>query len=505
MAEITLPEPGDLDWAEPLNEGLMQIAGQTVVNGTVDSNGMLILQTAQGDNYEAGIVRGEPGEPGPPGPPGGGSVSTVNGDPGPDIVLGPSDIGGSTSPTSGTIPIRGAGGTLPGIGAPVDIGDAATKAYVDSGVSSALAQLPARFTEGVPYYSYGHSYTMVPSPYTTPTGGEYPVKLGKRLRAARSFYRGRSGTPGMDTWCLALSQTFTDGSSVNRTWTPGSMGVVTLQNWINEAVRADGGNSLFQGMWMRSIRSLLALMSSSSVITASSGVRRGTWTKYTSTPNVPSFANEDAYFSNSAGAEIDFTTSGDEVWIIAAASSSTYPLSDFQVRCGGQLLRTVSTSGTNISYTSTVMPDHAVSWWPCAYKVTGLNAAAGTTGGKTVTIRATTATTMFINGIMIPSIKPPQIFMAQEPTRNPGATSGNAAFVANRGAYQTMTAQLAAEFPNVHVVNLDQGWDNSKFVASLDTTHKFHPNDAGMNKIADIFEAEIKAKITAPINGVMVL
>lgn len=84
---------------------------------------------------------------GPKGDPGSGSVNSVNGDFGPDIELGPMDIGGSTGNTPGTIPIRGGSGELGGIGDPIVGTDAATKGYVDAKVANPSINLDA---EGVP-------------------------------------------------------------------------------------------------------------------------------------------------------------------------------------------------------------------------------------------------------------------------------------------------------------------------------------------------------------------
>lgn len=95
--------------------------------------------TPSARTFAFGIPKGEPGS---------GSVNSVNGDYGPDIVLGPSDVGGSTSPTAGTMLMRTTGGGVPGVGAPTSATDAANKEYVDSaksdltdGIANATARI----------------------------------------------------------------------------------------------------------------------------------------------------------------------------------------------------------------------------------------------------------------------------------------------------------------------------------------------------------------------------
>lgn len=131
MARINPPAPGQIEWAEPLNLALLQLNEQTIVDGNVVGDDLILISVDETE-HNVGNVRGPQGDQGDPGPPGAGSVSTVNGDPGPDVILGPEDVGGSASPTAGTTPIRGAGGSLPGIGAPVDDSDATSKSYVDA-------------------------------------------------------------------------------------------------------------------------------------------------------------------------------------------------------------------------------------------------------------------------------------------------------------------------------------------------------------------------------------
>lgn len=372
-------------------------------------------------------------------------------------------------------------------------------------VESVEAITPYTVVADTQLYSYGHSYTMVPSPYTTPNGGEYPLVLGRLLSSCRVYPRGRSGTPAPDTWVLASSAGFNPSGDTARVWTPGSKGIVVHQNYMNEAPAALGSDPLYRDMWLRSVRSLIGLWSSSDLKTAGQLTRRGTWTLYGNLDRKDLFPGADAYFAAESGAEIDYTVTGDEVWVIATASAAGYTLGSFQVRVGAQVLRTVSANGTNPLYTSTVKTALAGSnWWPCAYRVTGLNAAAGTTGAKTVTIRTTSTSTVFIGGCFNRAVNPPAVFLAKEPPR-PADAAGYSTYLVNDPVFRGMIDTLVAEFPNVHAVDLAPGYDLPRFVSSTDTVGKHHPNDLGQRYIAERFLDAIRTAIPEPISGVLTL
>lgn len=359
--------------------------------------------------------------------------------------------------------------------------------------------------EGVKLFSYGHSYTSAPNPHCTSNGGEQGYLVGRRIQASESLLRGRSGTPAQDTFCMALAPEYNDASGIIRNWVPGSRGVVMLQNYMNEMGRTDGSgaNPKFRDQWKRAMRGLLALFSSQSIITAGNATRTGTWTKHNSANNVEGWYGADCYFSNVVGSEMSFTVPGDEVWVIASATAESQTIGEFQVRVGSTVLSTIAANGINAEYESTVVTRNT-GRYPCAFKITGLDAAAGTTGSKTVTVRTTTAANVFINGVMIPSQNPPHIFVAKEPTRNPAAP-GNSTYVGNRAWYDANIASLVAEFNNAHLVDLDVGWNYNTMVSSLDMVAKHHPNDLGMRHFASRYVESMLTVASEPIKGVLTL
>lgn len=112
---------------------------------------------------------------GPKGDPGDGSVNSVNGDFGPDIVLGPEEVGGATTATAGTIPIRSAAGRLPGVATPAAPTDASNKDYVDTRVSEAVTALALEQSERVAVTDVRFPVTVDKTMFAAPTGDKLKI------------------------------------------------------------------------------------------------------------------------------------------------------------------------------------------------------------------------------------------------------------------------------------------------------------------------------------------
>ena len=69
---------------------------------------------------------------------------------------------------------------------------------------------------GATIHSYGHSYTVVPSPYvTTPSFDEYQLQLGRRLGSGQVISHGRSGTRLLDIVSAIIAPTFADATDAH--------------------------------------------------------------------------------------------------------------------------------------------------------------------------------------------------------------------------------------------------------------------------------------------------
>ncbi|MFD5599170.1 hypothetical protein ACFWHR_03840 [Leucobacter sp. NPDC058333] len=380
----------------------------------------------------------------------------------------------------------------------------AEKATVQDVSDAIAASKPNPNVESAPLWSIGHSFTKVPSTYTTPNAGEYPLVLARRCGFGNVKAWGRGSTPILDTFPALLAPSWgdtRDGVTIDRTWTPAARGVVLIENYMNEL--GLGATWLTQpnvDFWGLMLRSVIALVSSAQILPASAGTETGAWADVTSVISTACYGGALRRSNAVAGSSKSFTVTGDEAWILTLAGTSG-AAGDLVAKCNGVTLKTIALNGTRPAYTS-VVDATITTLTPIAIRVTGMNAAAGTTGSKSLRIEwpgTGSASHGFIHGVIIPDPNPPQIFVAQEPPRNGMATNADT-------LYRAMVETVAAEFPNVHVVDLRPGFDLATMISTQDTgTPRIHPNDLGQRHIAAKFEAAINAVITSPMPGVLTL
>lgn len=425
-------------------------------------------------------------------------------------------LGAASVATPGTVPLRGDDGQLEAVGTPVADDDAATKGYVDTKITR------GQFVRGARLWSYGHSYTKVPSNYTTPNAGEHPLILKRELGFAEVFANGRGGTPLIDTFSLMLSATW-DPDAPSRQW-PGAVaqaygsatragvdglnqprGVVILENYMNEAPYASTSTDEFIAYWGKQLRSALALLSGRVQHSGSSG-EVGTGWATVAGEDTEMYPASRLRRSSVVGDYMLYKAWGDEIWIVGHASiGGAYgsgKLDVFVGETGSNLVTTIDVGGIRPAYDSRVRPGNS-SRSPLAFKVTGLNAAAGTTGEKIIRVQVKENTNTFQSIAINPREQPPQIIVAKEPPKKAGS-EGAALFAVSDPKFRAQIDTVCAEFPNVHVVDLAPGWDNDTMVSSFDTAG-FHPNDLGQRHIADKYLAAIESTITGPMPGVLVI
>lgn len=379
-------------------------------------------------------------------------------------------------------------------------------------LSTLRAQGPNPWVEGVPLYMYGHSFTMYPAPYNTPNTGEMVARVASRLRFGTFYGRGRSGTPLFDQIPMMMNDVAAppSGGQVSRRWTPGDKGVVLAQHYMNELGGTNYSDPVYMTHWKQSLRTEFALMGSSAVLGSDTGTKVGTWTKL-GHPNCDAFWNSECHFANAAGARIGWNVTGDECWLLVGHTSSAYNGGRIQVRVtvGGSLVNhsVIVTAGKMPVYTS-VLPGFSTaasrSYAPAAYKITGLNAIAGTSGTKEVWAELMDSRTTFASARIQPSATPPRIFYGFEVPRADVADSNPTEDATRRAAFRAAAEEVIGEFSYVHGVDLAPGWNRATMVGSLDAAN-FHPNDAGMKHHADKYAEAINTHITAPDPGVMVL
>lgn len=379
-----------------------------------------------------------------------------------------------------------------------------------STLASQVASLgsPNYFTEGATLYSYGHSYTRTPSPYTTPDAGEYPNRVGRRLGVKQVVARGRGGTPLVDQFSAMISDSWGDvragEATKDRTWVPGSKGIVLMQHYMNEAATSSWGDPAWVDYWGLMLRSAFAYISSERVIPVTAGTYTGTWLDLGTANVLASSLAGGVKRTTTQGSAVTFQVTGDEVWVLSIAATGGQPVSRMIATVGSTNVGVVATNGIRPAYTS-VVDDTLTSFNPIAIKLTGLNAAAGTTGTKTLKLTYESGgggSNVYLNGLFIPSPNPPKIFYGLEPPRTPTSIP----FPENDPKFRAKVAQIAPEFSNVTVLDLAPEWDNDIMISSYDNANpKFHPNDIGHLLMTKHFVNAINATITGPDPGVLYL
>ena len=114
----------------------VQDAVDTILNSSVEINDtamvLLIADSTSGTSVALANIYARKDE----------VVTTVSGRKG-DVVLTPADVGATTEPANGTIPLREASGRVPGVGTPTATGHGANKGYVDTTVTTAVEPVSA--------------------------------------------------------------------------------------------------------------------------------------------------------------------------------------------------------------------------------------------------------------------------------------------------------------------------------------------------------------------------
>jgi len=361
--------------------------------------------------------------------------------------------------------------------------------------STALA---ATNLAGVTIYSYGHSYTMMPSPYVTlPAHDEYQLQLGRRMASGPVISRGRSGTHLLDTISAIIAPTF--AGSAARRWHIGDRGVVLLHNMMTDVSSAGGGDPDYLNAYEKALRLALGVFGSRSFIHADRGSRVGTgWA-------VKKYARLESgrtWFTRTYGNKISFRVTGGDSVHVSTLCTDPRLLTQGTLRaeCNGVVLgyfgrgpdRSTYACNRGRTYVDSVDDVSQNRWTPAGWRIRGLNAAARTSGTKTLTLRKidNTASAVWVQGVYLTSGSAPPVLVAKEPPRNPGGTSQSAvaSFYANEPAYRTMIDGVCNEYGAAHPVDLRPGWDNSTMVSVKDTSYRFHPNTLGMSCMADNFE-----------------
>lgn len=361
---------------------------------------------------------------------------------------------------------------------------------------TALSYAPNRYVENVNLYSIGHSFTNFPNnhSYNQYTSG-HAIRVRDRLRLGDFHYHGRGGTWATDMLARLISPTYDDGKGF---WTAGAKGIVLLQNYMNEIGQSAAADTLYREMWANSIRGEIAVANSSAIVPLADNVgQTGGWTVAGGSYGVKGIGGIMPVNTTSTAGTVDFTVpSGDEVWVAGVITTTGTVVTPWTASCNGTDLLTFAGEGLKATYDDAVLGSNQTTTTRLV-RVSGLNAAAGTTGSKTVRITGQTGGNTILSGVVIPNPIPPRIFLAKEPERGYPAVTN---WVDNHVWFENMIDTIASEFDNVHVVDLLDGWDGS---IMIETGDAIHPNDIGQIHMADKYVEAINTHITTWDAGVV--
>ena len=352
---------------------------------------------------------------------------------------------------------------------------------------------------GATMYSYGHSYTMMPNPYVSRRYyDEYQLELGRRLQSGPVISRGRSGTRLLNTISDIIAPAL--AGSTSRKWQIGDRGIVLLEHMLMDASTQVGGSTDYLNAYEKALRLTLGVFGARSFLHADVGTRVGRgW----AVKAYDRLENGRTWHTSTYGDRISFTITGGDTVHVSTLCTDAAVLTQgtLQADCNGVNLGYFgrgADTGTNTCNrgVSHPTPTGAVNRWsPGGWRIGGLNAAAGTSGTKTLTLRKVdkSATQVWIQGVYLTAGAAPPVFVAKEPPRNPtGVNQGQVtAFYANQGAYRRLIDAVCDEYSQAFSVDLAPGWDNTTMVSTLDTRHHIHPNTLGMQCIAGNFEGAI--------------
>jgi len=356
------------------------------------------------------------------------------------------------------------------------------------------------YVEGVPLYSMGHSYTMYPYPYGTAYNGEYPMRIKNRLRMGDVWLGGKSGLIAVDNFARMISSTYDGGTGK---WSPNSKGVGIIQNTLNEMLfSTDPTNSTYRTMWADCLRGEIAIMQSSSILGwGDKTAVAGTWTTDVTNPGAKGYQGI-TYLSNTINSTANFSVSGDSVWVIGIASASAdVTLGTLSVICNGVTVATFNGTNKKTQYVDKIYGSNQT-YTPYPFKVTGLTAAAGTAGTKTIQVKSDAGGVITgLSGIILPMANPPTILLAKEPPVLDSAYQ--TIYTANIGYYNGVIDTIATEFSNCFTVDLATNYDTATMSSSAGAN--FHPNDKGLSCIADNIVDAINLRVTTWKDGVVVI
>lgn len=344
---------------------------------------------------------------------------------------------------------------------------------------------------------HGHSYTPVPGYYVPANTGEWSSKIAQWTGMTRVSH-GVSGSRMIENVVAAVGGTF--GSLAgDRGIKLGARGVLVLQSQMNDALYGPDTEAGRLG-FKHAVRAYLAMATSGKRIAADQAVSSG-----------PEF---DHYFTTtrSMNGRFRFSRGLPEAtpWLefrnVSSPTGKVHILTlanDGAVSATG--LMTVQVNGVDQGivykgqgqmqrFTSNVDKE-VYDFSPAVITVS-----VPSTGTHTVRISRQPRTDggsvwVYVDSLLIPSEDPPLVLVCKDPPIGTYASKAHQDnWTKNAGPLNELLNEAVSEFPNTRLVDLAPGWDPATMAALETDGAKFHPNETGMEHIANRVLAVIRAE-----------
>lgn len=332
--------------------------------------------------------------------------------------------------------------------------------------------------EGLPHFSYGHSYGLIQSPANISVNGTYQKRLSVRHLCSSYTNRNIGATVWADT-----------ANKVTGSWpTTGQVGLILADNTINNVEKDANLVNGISAMQM-GLRTCLWILRAggASIADAAFTYPSGTWT----TPTDANYmSGGGCHGSATPGASFSGTFTGTRAaWITFTSNPGA-----------ATVFGTVDLSIDGVFYQTV---DNAAQQRTTSQTTTGFGARAvplGTlsAGSHTLTgVKDGTANQIHVDSLIVESATPPTIVLVKaiylttsgyNNNNSGGAPNPTDATVDTfNAAMDTVVAEFPSDGRIVVVDPIKQGWDRTTMLAD-----GIHPNDRGMVFIADCIERKLR-------------
>lgn len=341
--------------------------------------------------------------------------------------------------------------------------------------------------EAVPQTVYGHSWAAADGHNSV--HGRWIDLIGPRMNLGPVNNRSTGGFNAVDITSAIHGNPQTK-------WTVGHQGIVYVHVGGNDMIQADPITyPIVAAQIQRELESALVYLTSASFRHSSTLTQSGVWTPFAS----PFVVGESYHYTTAASAYLQDPST------LGSTKCAVHYLNVDGVSLHGRHFSVSEGAGAAIqTIDSETFP--TPTQWPAnngighgVVMLTGRSAAANLRITATATLGGGAGTPAYtsINGISIPSAKPPLIVVLADPRVVDYASAAERAAIktAIDNAVSAVNTYLGLATPAIYTCDLDVGWPTDN---SLVGTDHLHPTDAGERFITDRIEECLRNITSVP-------